>query len=161
MITIGILAIIGASVGFYFSKTSWYSHSWDEYLLKMVIGMLFSLIISTPIAFLIRREVKTNVETFEIECLSDNMSTSGSFFLATGQISGNMKYMFYVKQGGSFKMISVSYENAVIRYTDSTPKVDKFTDYTNNLFAIQNDNLRFVIHIPKGSIKHNYTLDLE
>jgi len=101
--------------------------------------------------------------------LQDNNSVSGSFFLGSGYINGEMKYVFYYETDGGYKMKQIDYDKALIKYTNETPKVETYrevqTDAFINKFSVYMSgcgcNNKNIIYVPKGTIKQNYNLDAQ
>lgn len=165
MITFIIGLVIGAVIGILL-----FINSLDDFISYIIcIGFTISIsllggLIGILIAFALPAETEmTCVETSQIVNLQDNNSVEGNFFLGTGYIEGEMKYVFYYQiDSTSFKMKQVSFYNAIIKYSD-IPKVEKYinkpTDSKINLFALDNEINNYIIYVPKGSIKNNYELD--
>jgi hypothetical protein len=77
-----------------------------------------------------------------------------------------MRYVFYYKSDGGYRMKQVDYDRALIKSTKGRPKVDIYSkkltdDFINNfgLFSWHEYKNKYVIHVPEGTIKHNYNLD--
>lgn len=106
--------------------------------------------------------------TNEIECLADNSNTTGTFFLGTGQINGEMVYAYYQKDGDLFKLNTVKSYNTQVKYGIGTPILHTYEvtlkdgSMANN-FATSNHigDKRYVFEIPKGSILNQYKLDAQ
>ena len=100
----------------------------------------------------------------EIVTLQDSNSTSGDFFLGTGYVNEEMQYIYYRKDGNGYKMEQIKARDARIEYTEKTPKVIKqekeATDAFWNKFKINwDDEPTYIIQVPKGTIKQDYSLD--
>jgi len=110
-------------------------------------------------------------KTTEIVCLQDNSSIGGDFFLGCGNIGGAMMYTYYYKvDATSFKMNQLNYSEVTIKYCDSTsaPKVveiieeEKKNDTWNKYFALDvPEVIGYIIYVPEGTIKQNYSLDAQ
>lgn len=103
-------------------------------------------------------------DRYELVALRDNIGMSGSFFLGTGSIDQEITYFFYRKEGTGFKADKVS--NAVIFEDEETqPYVQKYdSEFKNSfwdIFVFPMKEYPTEIHIPKGSILQNYTLNLK
>ena len=110
----------------------------------------------------------TKIDTYNIVSLQDNNSTNGSFFLGTGTIKGEMKYIFYYEENETYKMKQTDYKNTVIKYSDHA-KVERYRQEAVksfiNWFALDDihseSNMQFIIYVPKGTIKNSYMLDAQ
>ncbi len=167
MILVLICSAFIAFLFIYNTEHSW--TSWWEYpfigAFGAILGFLLGLIITTPIP------METHIEQsiVRIETLSDNSATRGRFFLGSGNVDGNMVYVFYVKEGNDiFSMVQISHEKAKIKYTTSKPIVNiyKITETKGaliNYMAIDWDlgDQTYLIEVPKGSIQNNYNLDAQ
>lgn len=133
---------------------------------------LFSMlgaVVGTGIGFAVSLALPmiTSEKTYslEIESLSDNSGVSGSFFLGSGYVGKNMCYVFYYRDGDGFRMRQVKHTCAKIKYTEEQPRANVTelvaTESLWNLFAIDLNigQKEYVIEVPRGSIKNNYTLD--
>ncbi len=121
------------------------------------------------IALAIPSKTETVIDTYLLETLQDNNSVSGSFFLGSGYINGEMKYVFYYETDGGYRMKQLKYYNVLIKYTSETPKVETYrkvqTDAFINKFSVYMGdcgcNNKNIIYVPKGTIKQNYNLDAQ
>lgn len=170
MTTIIILAIIGAIIGVIASYDgSDYLEEIFLYLSSAILGALIGGIFGFLIALAIPSKTETVIDTYYLEALQDNNSVSGSFFLGSGYINGEMKYVFYYETDGGYKIKQLSYDNALIKYTNETPKVETYrevqTDAFINKFSVYMGgcgcNNKNIIYVPKGTIKQNYNLDAQ
>ena len=127
------------------------------------IGMYVGLMVAV---ILPAKTIKMK-EVYVIECLQDNPSTQGSFFLGSGRVDGTFKYVFYYKYEDGFQMKLVDYNDAIVKYSDENPRVERYFNKPKeneliNLFALDRpDYSKYYIYVPKGSIKQNYTLDAQ
>ena len=79
-----------------------------------------------------------------------------------------MKYVFYYEQNGIYKMKQTDCNNTSIKYSDNI-RVEQYrqekTKAVINYFAIDDihseKNMQFIIYVPKGTIKNNYSLDAQ
>lgn len=110
----------------------------------------------------------TKVDTYNIVGLKDNNNVNGDFLLGSGSINGEMKYTFYYEENGFYKMKQIDVNNTSIKYSNDI-KIERYreeaTESFINYFAIDDleneSNMSYIIYIPEGSIKNNYTLDAE
>lgn len=168
MITIIICAVIGAVGGALFKYEKPYSLC--EYVI-FIICAVFGLIIGACFGVFIALALpaKTELvktESYKIEAMQDNTSIKGSFVLGCGTIEGESVYTYYYEDKGFYKLGKVKCEKALICYSDSCLKVEHFEtkdkkDAFINYFAINATEHKYIFYIPKGSIKQNFTLDLQ
>jgi len=161
MITIIIVLII---VGYLFYRDECH-YCFIEHLAIFVKIGVTTVLIGGTILIVLPADTEINKYEYDLVTLQDNFSNSGSFFLGSGNIDGKMKYVYYYKSQGGFKMGQIDYDNAVIRY-GNTPRIDRYrremVDNWKSYFAmdIPHDSL-YVITVPKGTIKTNYNLDAQ
>lgn len=158
--------IILAAIGILLVWLSYDNDFWDCLGGSILIGSVFATV---GLLIAIASPMKTYEREFskDIVCLQDNSSVSGTFMLGCGQINGTMKYVLYVvAEDSTYNMIQLDYDLVKIKYTEGKPKLNVFeiTKVKNaviNYFALDTDigDQRYVIEIPKGSIKTDYNLD--
>ena len=147
-------------------KHGFYSDGFD-YFMMVILGLLIGGVIGTAIAFALPVKTEIVKTTYNLEALQDNNSVKGSFFLGSGQIEGKMKYVFYYERDGFYKMEQADYEEVKVKYSDEKPKAERFNrknvkDAFINNFAIDcNSYQEYIIYVPKGTIKQNYSLDAQ
>lgn len=136
-------------------------------LFQWVIGILMGVIIGFLLALPI--PMKSHLEKYEIQIanLQDGNSIHGSFFLGTGQVDGVMKYTYYTKDGEFYQLHQMDASNIKVRYTSGSPRItfmkrvlDK--DETINRWGFDLDignKTDYIIEVPKGSVKSDFTLD--
>jgi uncharacterized protein YacL len=168
MWTFIIFMVLSTGIGFWIGYRDW--QSIFEGLLTATLGLIIGCIIALLVAFLLPSRLIEKKDVATIVNLQDNSSLSGRFFLGSGQINDKMVYVFYYESSpGIYKMQQIGYENAVIKYTtDTTAFVEQYTKvldktYFWNHFSIDNEicNVRYVINVPKGTIKTNFQLDAQ
>lgn len=131
-------------------------------LLASFIGaMIIGAIFYTPE----RIEVGTQT-TSEIYALADNSGIEGSFFLGSGSIDEEMKYVYVVEvEGKGYKMHTIDADSAYVQYYDGTPKMVETTYWFKsellNFFGICPSGTEYIFYIPEGSITNSYVIDLE
>ena len=85
-------------------------------------------------------------------------------FLGSGQINNTWKYTYYKKvDNDGFCLASIDTKDAIIKYDSNSPRIEWFTYEIKeikgiNWFAGIVNQSKFIIYIPKGSIKNNYNL---
>lgn len=167
MFTIIIITAISLFIAFYSEYTSYGTSGFLDYIVISIPGIFIGMIIGFFVALALPAKVEIVKTTYNLENLQDNNSVHGSFFLGSGQIEGKMKYVFYYENGGYYKLEQVDYNEVKIKYSDENPKAEQFNlDYVKgaliNYFAIDiNSYQEYIIYVPKGTIKQNYTLDAQ
>ncbi len=171
MITIILFALFGL---FFAIKAVWDDYGYFDFveIVMNTLGTIFIIFLAAlmglGVAFMLPMKTTTKIDTYNIVCLQDNNSTNGSFFLGTGTIKGEMKYVFYYEENGTYKMKQTDYDNTSIKYSDNI-KVERYRQEEVksfiNYFAIDDicseSNMQFIIYVPKGTIKNNYSLDAQ
>jgi hypothetical protein len=172
MVTIILFMVFGLIFSFY---TLWKDNYFGFNFVDVVLNSLESILcvivaglVGIGVAFTLPMKTTPKMDTYKIVCLQDNNSTTGRFFLGTGQIEGKMKYVFYYEENGGFKMKQTGYENTTVKYSDVT-KVERYREEPVesfiNYFAIDDcyseSNMNFIIYVPQGTIKNNYSLDAQ
>lgn len=166
MWTIIIITAIALFIAIYQEYNSYYS-DFEDYILVSIPAILIGGIIGTAVAFALPAKTEIVKTTYNLEALQDNNSVKGSFFLGSGQIEGKMKYVFYYENEGYYKLEQADYSEVKVKYSDEKPKAERFNrknvkDAFINNFAIDcNCYQEYIIYVPKGTIKQNYTLDAQ
>jgi hypothetical protein len=166
MWTIIIITAIALFIAIYQEYNSYYS-DFEDYILVSIPAILIGGIIGTAVAFALPAKTEIVKTTYNLEALQDNNSVKGSFFLGSGQIEGKMKYVFYYENEGYYKLEQADYNEVKVKYSDEKPKAERFNrknvkDAFINNFAIDcNYYQEYIIYVPKGTIKQNYTLDAQ
>ena len=146
-------------------------------ILGVIIGAIFGVIIGgiLSVYVLAKNDITKSVEPIysRIESLQDNSSVRGDFFIGSGKINGTMKYAFYVKEKepftneDSFRLVLLGYKKASIVYSDGQPRVDVVKNHWRETWQFKYSLLkktyvdRYIIYVPKGTIKNNYQLDAQ
>lgn len=166
MWTIIIITAIALFIAIYQEYNSYYS-DFEDYILVSITAILIGVIIGTAVAFALPAKTEIVKTTYNLEALQDNNSVKGSFFLGSGQIDGKMKYVFYYENEGYYKLEQADYNKVKVKYSDENPKAERFNrknvkDAFINNFAIDyNCYQEYIIYVPKGTIKQNYSLDAQ
>jgi hypothetical protein len=166
MWTIIIITAIAIFIACFLEYNEGYA-DFGDYLLVSFSSLLIGAIIGTAIAFALPAKTEIVKTTYNLEALQDNNSVKGSFFLGSGQIEGKMKYVFYYERDGFYKLEQADYEEVKVKYSDEKPKAERFNrknvkDAFINNFAIDcNCYQEYIIYVPKGTIKQNYSLDAQ
>lgn len=165
MVTIILLAILGGIVGLKVGKNTYSSSPSIDIFFGSVFGTLLGLVFCF-IIYIISPKVKTS-EVKYIESISDNMGTSGSFFLGSGNVDGQMYFFAYVKEGEYYKVNKYNASVTSIRYTNEKPhltiikkSIEKGSFYYYfSLPAKEEHPDLYIFNLPKGSIINKYNLD--
>lgn len=165
MITILIFIIIGLLIGFFISYSE--NEDWLISLVFVFVGTVIGFFIGLFVSIILPMETYEKEYSYKIESLQDNNNTNGNFFLGCGQVNGKMIYSLYYEEEGFYKLKQLDYNLVKIKYSENQPKITVFEKVlTNNIinyFAVDFDinSKRYIIEVPKGTIKNNYTLDTE
>jgi len=128
-------------------------------------AILLGAAVGIGIAVLIPPKLEDKNYTLTLVSLQDNPSVQGRFYLGYGSVSGTFKYTFYYQvDSETFRMRQVDYTNAEVKYTSGAPSVFVYHKEEKpilyNRFTLHcpwNDT--YVLKVPKGSIKTDYSLD--
>ena len=168
MITIIIFGIIGLIIAIVSIFDGFdYIEDIITYFFTGILGAIFGGLIGLVIANALPAKTEIVKTTYNLEALQDNNSVTGSFFLGSGQIEGKMKYVFYYERDGFYKLEQADYEEVKVKYSNEKPKAERFNrknvkDAFINNFAIDcNCYQEYIIYVPKGTIKQNYSLDAQ
>ncbi len=159
MITIIIFALIGIVI------------MWDEWndipghIGTSFLGVVIGSCGGTLIAIALPATTTTKETVYNIATLQDNNTTSGDFFLGSGNIDGKMVYVFYYEENGFYQMEQLPYNCVKIIHTSGNPKLIATTTYPIdswwNLFAIDFESTTYLFEVPKGTIKNIQNLDAQ
>jgi len=162
------LLICGAITGYLFYRFN------DNCGSVAVFGTLIGTIIGIFLALLIGMAVDKGVETrgYQLEALADNSMTSGSFFLGSGYIDEQMKYVYYSNtrtddKGNKFySMKMVRHEKAEVSYiTEGLPYIEERWyvkgDSFWSTFTLVPPRTHWIFYVPKGTINNSYKLDAQ
>lgn len=133
-------------------------------LLVLVMSFLASLVLG---AFFADADMKVLTrQEQKLYALSDRNGVEGSFFLGSGSIDDNMKYVYIVEvEDKGYKMETLGINYVYINYTDETPTLVTVTYiFDNNIlnfFAVPFKSHEYIFNIPEGSITNSYVIDLE
>lgn len=144
----------------------------DNENLSDMVGFSFAmlivgLVIGFVISLLIPSKVIEESTKYPLELIHDNQSINGSFFVGSGYYQGSIEYVFYYENNGVYKLKQTDTSRTSIKYTNEKPYVE-FINVVKDKNAIINKfstscrgcrNMRYVLHVPKGTIKQIYSLD--
>lgn len=167
MITIIISVLISVSMGIWRVYHDEIFNDLIDYIMPSVLNCLIGIVLGSLVAIILPMDLYCKKYSFDIQSLQDNSTISGNFFLGSGNIEGKMKYVFYYKDKEVYKMMQLDYDAVGIIYSDSNPKVNVSqmcpTNSFINYFALDLDCCckKYIIEIPKGTIKNDYNLDAQ
>lgn len=116
---------------------------------------------------------KYEFEKVELVTLVDSSELQGSFFLASGSLGAEQHYKFYYKTSdGGKKFGKVNAESVTVYEEDRKnaymAKSGEENRYSQRVylwlipkFLSGGNSWKYTIHIPKGTIKEEYNLDLK
>lgn len=159
--------IIITAISIFIACLMLFKHGVDlaEHFFFTLIALLIGALIGVVVAIVLPAKTEIVKTTYNLETLQDNNSVKSSFFLGCGQIDGKMKYVFYYERDGFYKLEQVDYEEVKVKYSDEKPKVERFNRkyvkdaFINNFAFDDNSYQEYIIYVPKGTIRQNYTLD--
>jgi len=133
---------------------------------SIAIGFLLFAIIGMPISYK-AKQIPIEESREKLVTFKDNNNISGSFFLGTGSIEGDL-YYYYYKEVGDGRYISgkISSYRCVINETDEvSPCIVSYKSEFGNkywkLFSFPDKHFKSDIYIPKNSIVRGFKLDLQ
>lgn len=97
--------------------------------------------------------------------LQDASSTTGSFFLGIGNLNGDLSFSYYVTENGYAvpQTVDSAYNNVRVYQDSDTPYVIETVAtshfWTGSPFNGASTPPEFDFHVPKGTIKQDYSLD--
>jgi hypothetical protein len=130
-------------------------------MVALIVSLIMTLVLDSTAHYTYQ---KTN-ET-KIIALQDNGSVTGSFFLGSGYVKGNMQYVYMTENGAEMKMYHVDADYASLIYANE-PKVETFEAHYSNSFVAflfgqpVFDHSKYKIYVPKGTVKQNFNVDLQ
>ena len=135
-------------------------------LIGLIAGMLLSLVLGATFAGFGAETRVLSQETKALYALADGNEISGSFFLGSGSIDDNMKYVYIVEtEGKGYKMETVNINSAYVQYSDEEPTVTitsyVFDSEILNFLGVCPAPTEYIFRVPEGSITNSYVIDLE
>lgn len=107
-------------------------------------------------------------DTVPIYAMSDTMGVEGSFFLGSGNVDSEMKYIYAQETEKGITIKTVDADNAYIKYIDEgeDPYIKKIeyhheSGFVEWLFAPAALHHETFIYVPEGTVKNVYNVDLE
>ena len=136
-----------------------------EYMLcSFLIGLILILTLS-PLASMLCESEEVIDSSKELIALKDNSMINGKFFLGSGSVNGEMKYVAMVKDKNGYKMETYRVEDVYINEVDDNFRIEEigyeFKNENMYLFFGNIKNHTYRVYIPKDSVVQNYKIDLE
>lgn len=146
-------------------KQFFWSVFWEEFSGAAIISLIICIVFSI-FAFSFVTYPNHHSEINRIECLADNNTTSGSFFLGCGEVEGRVKFAYYQQTKTGFKLETIDTDQVFIVYTKEKPYVeyvykDLDPDSFWNYFIPVTQLYATIFHVPYGSINNKYNLNAE
>lgn len=164
MITVLICMSVGLLAFYVFGK-----RVGDPYFMTgmgTMAGIAVGMVLSLALGFVYTSpdDFKEKTTTQEIVSLDSDISSSGSFFLGIGSVSGSKKYYYFVETPRGMNSRSVYATNSYINETDSLDPKVVHHDFQEEeeiwSFYIPAPHVRpddyTEIYVPEGSIVREY-----
>lgn len=126
------------------------------------------LIITTAIIENNAKSESVVISETKILALKDNTSLKGNFFLGSGNINGTMQYVYLIETEENGIQLQTINANSIyiIQEEKINPRIVIYRKQPVNnilkwLWLPTIDNIQKKIYIPKGSIKYDFTVDLQ
>lgn len=144
----------------------------SDYLSGLIGGAFVGAMVSLASAVVISVVIPAT-PIFEsnapIKALKDGNTVSGSFFLGTGTVDGEIEYRFMSEEeDGGLRMNTVSADDAVIYDTTDAPRVETYTyEFKSRLVRLLFgpgpllQDAEYRIYVPEGTVKYEYVVDLK
>lgn len=145
---------------------------WGEFdFVTFIQGTVANVLVGGMIAALLNLMTSPFVETewsveseHRLAAIQDGVVTSGSFFLGTGTVDGDPKFIYYQMNGnGGYTLESLSPRYATVFQEDGEPRVVEYNGTSDNpwisLMPKWGTDYKAEFYVPEGSIINNYTLD--
>lgn len=126
--------------------------------------IVFTCIFLLVIGMYVCEKEHVLIKENELVSFNDGYSASGSFFLGIGTVSESPTIRFLIRDNNIIRLCSV-HGNISINEIDGTQAIvrqykTKVKNWLLNLFYIGDSNI-YVFDVPKGTIKYNYSIDLQ
>tara|TARA_R110002020_G_scaffold381847_1_gene592758 strand:+ start:189 stop:692 length:504 start_codon:yes stop_codon:yes gene_type:complete len=167
MITIYLTIAVFITIFYVSDIYCHWEHNFWRVFANSLTGIVVGFLVGFTITFILPAETEVNIYNYDIETLQDNSSVSGDFFLGSGNIEGNMKYVFYYKTNGGFKMKQIDYDDVIIKYSETRKEVIEHKEemvsdsWINNFAYDASTVLEYEVFVPKGTIRSNFNLDAQ
>lgn len=140
------------------------------WLLSGVFGALLGFLLGLMVSMIVLAASPTHLETLDttnIVNIRDDSEISGSFFLIAGSVDEEAVFKYYTEKNGNYRLVTRDADRVTIRQDGSQPRVitrAEVSDWT--FFTLPGDDpdkggvwdVRYIIHIPEGSIKQDFVL---
>lgn len=164
--------IIGFLIGFIYMCFYWDGYDpecWASGFAGGVFGVLIGilLLISGNGALSINLTESEVVETKPIYAISDTMGVEGSFFLGSGCVDSDMKYVYAENTNKGIKLKTIDTDKAYVKYVDkkTDPYIEKIKlshkeGFGTWLFG-NPYKYEYIFYVPEGTVKNVYNIDFE
>jgi hypothetical protein len=143
-----------------------------------LVGVIIGIVVGIGVGFILDVTLPYETHEFESErvelvALGDTNLLHGTFFLGSGQINSDMYYLFFFKApDGGKKFDKVNAKNTTVYEEDRSDaylvRIGQQEQRPNSTYLwllpkfLVHDvyNYYYAIHVPKGTIKTGYNLDL-
>lgn len=100
-----------------------------------------------------------------LEALADNAAAGGHFYLGSGYSKEDLKYYYCFETGNGKKIESVSSDEALIVYSNETPRIERysargFRTFWGYIFHIPCTEY-YKIYVPEGTIQNQFVIDMK
>lgn len=133
--------------------------------ISLVLSISFLVITLASYTILAFSDYKIEDEpyvTHQIMALSDNMAMRGKIYARSGYFDEQLVYLYaYRTSTGGMKTQKVTADNCTVYFTDNvSPKAEWYR--WNRRFLFAHDEIYTCnIYIPEGSLKADYSIDLQ
>ena len=102
--------------------------------------------------------------TYQLESLEDGNSIRGRLFLGCGMVNERLQYSFYYKDRGYYILEQLDIYDTKIKYSDNPrfiicKSVEDDIWYNQFVIGMNDEFKRYILCVPRGTIKNNYYLD--
>lgn len=166
-IVIIIIGCLGLLLMSYLRKTDndieWFIKAWCYCFVWMILLVLiFNVLVFTS------KTEKALSKSVEITALQDSATSSGSFYLGSGQVEGDMMYYFMRDTDKGQNMMKAKAGQSFIKEGDYEPHVKIYDEvYTNKLVVwllgeeVMEEEVEYVFYLPEGTVTSDFKIDLE
>lgn len=167
-VIIVVVSIIAAILMAIEATDSWFSRFFGVFIalvMGFLAGAMFAFLTSLIVSLFAPVEYNvTKVET--LVSIKDGNSLEGRFYLGSGYIGDTMQYTYITNDNQEMNMKSVDIDEATLIYSNDL-KVETFSPiFKSNVVSIMFGEPvlyyeKYKIYVPEGSIKTEYTIDMQ
>ena len=168
-----LLGIIGIAVLVFLVMlwTDGFSELFDKFMFSLILFLFGAFVgmvawgLCAILSIFFGQEVERESGRWELQAITTNSGTAGSFFLGTGYIGEVQSYIFYYRDGDGFRMDSVPADDTlVIEKKNVQPMLYEFELYDRSGLWMpekyQDKEYSWTVVIPEGSIKPMVNMNL-